>query len=494
MTDQHLLAEFDALEFDEKMILALLALIGEPIGRAMILDHLRKAEINDSKNVRYKVETLDDTLRKLDRLAFISTITGRGLICNVKLRWPAIRAAIGAHMLDELADAHDFVVPMRQTWNSVEPRSYRAGVARLRMALLRGLQRKYVAPLLQFCEASYESAQLHPLIDIFGRPFEAGMVARVHPELQDEVLARLLANAQREPATATALREFCEQFFERRMEEDSYVSSELRLALTEQAMLCGRLDDATRYLQLAEGPLKQFYEAAIAALRGEQAGAIVAFEAALKALRRESGKRKQLFEGMGGHLYILALLRSGDSKHLKSAETYLDSELRAPHNHDTAVYQQLNLLRQIRAGTLQADGGAWPRMGGAPAGADVPVAVVLLTVAAGVERARRRIAGAGAARRTGRIPADRRTGRRAARPSGRRGAVTPRRRAAGAPGLCRHDAVVRAPGSMAAPAHGADQSSTSCAGRRHRRDAAGLDAGLRCPPRPDRRRAARTKT
>src|SRR5471032_3318330 len=188
------------------------------------------------------------------------------------------------------------------------------------------------------------------------------MVARVHPELQDEVLARLLANAQREPATATALREFCEQFFERRMEEDSYVSSELRLALTEQAMLCGRLDDATRYLQLAEGPLKQFYEAAIAALRGEQAGAIVAFEAALKALRRESGKRKQLFEGMGGHLYILALLRSGDAKHLKSAETYLDSALRAPHNHDTAVYQQLNLLRQIRAGTLQADvvhGRAW---------------------------------------------------------------------------------------------------------------------------------------
>src|SRR5471030_2206567 len=107
MTDQHLLAEFDALEFDEKMILALLALIGEPIGRAMILDHLRKAEINDSKNVRYKVETLDDTLRKLDRLAFISTVTGRGLVCNVKLRWPAIRAAIGAHMLDELADAHD---------------------------------------------------------------------------------------------------------------------------------------------------------------------------------------------------------------------------------------------------------------------------------------------------------------------------------------------------------------------------------------------------
>src|SRR5471032_1446898 len=318
------------------------------------------------------------------------------------------------------------------------------------------------------------------------------MVARVHPELQDEVLARLLANAQREPATATALREFCEQFFERRMEEDSYVSSELRLALTEQAMLCGRLDDATRYLQLAEGPLKQFYEAAIAALRGEQAGAIVAFEAALKALRRESGKRKQLFEGMGGHLYILALLRSGDAKHLKSAETYLDSALRAPHNHDTAVYQQLNLLRQIRASTLQADvvhGRAWE----APLQAQMFQSLLyywlslpelnargaeLQELAQHAEQAGFQLIAGQAAALLGH-QGDAEQARRAAALRARLGFADM--------------AVVRAPGSMAAPAHGADQSSTSCGGRLHRRDAAGLDAGLRCPPRPDRRRAARTK-
>ena len=45
MADPKLLAEFDALEFNEKMILALLALIGEPVGRTAILDHLNKARI-----------------------------------------------------------------------------------------------------------------------------------------------------------------------------------------------------------------------------------------------------------------------------------------------------------------------------------------------------------------------------------------------------------------------------------------------------------------
>jgi SNF2 family DNA or RNA helicase len=52
---------------------------------------------------------------------------------------------------------------------------------------------------------------------------------------------------------------------------------------------------------------------------------------------------------------VLALLRSADPKLHKTAETYLDLALKAPHNHDSAVYQQLSMLRQIRAGTLDAE-------------------------------------------------------------------------------------------------------------------------------------------
>ena len=43
MTDTTLQLEFDALEFNEKMVLALLALIGEPVGRTAILDLLKHA-------------------------------------------------------------------------------------------------------------------------------------------------------------------------------------------------------------------------------------------------------------------------------------------------------------------------------------------------------------------------------------------------------------------------------------------------------------------
>nr|WP_315399984.1 DEAD/DEAH box helicase [uncultured Duganella sp.] len=355
MSDPKLLAEFDALEFNEKMMLALLALIGEPVGRAAILDHLNKARIEDGDGRRYSVGTLDEALRKLERLAFVSVVTGRGFACNPKLRWPAMRASIGTHALDDLCEAYDELVPMRQTWNSVEPRSYRAGMARLRMGLLRGQAPQQIAPILAFCLGSYEAAQLHPVIDIFGRPFEPGMIARVHPLLQDDVLAVLLENARRELPTVPVIREFCEQHLQRRLAARDDVSPELRLALAEDAILGGRLDDAKRYLERTAGPRSQLLASTIVLLRGATGAAFAGYEAALKLLRRETGKRKHLFAGIGAHLYLLSLLRSDDPKHQKAADAYLEIAVRLPPNYDAAIHQQIDMLRQVRAGTMQTD-------------------------------------------------------------------------------------------------------------------------------------------
>nr|WP_315216100.1 DEAD/DEAH box helicase [uncultured Duganella sp.] len=355
MADPKLLAEFDALEFNEKMILALLALIGEPVGRTAILDHLNKARIEDKDGHHYNVGTLDESMRKLERLAFISVVTGRGFICNPKLRWPAMRASIGTHALDDLCEAYDELVPMRQTWNSVEPRSYRAGMARLRMGLLRGQAPQQIQAVLAFCLGSYEAAQLHPIVDIFGRPFEPGMIARVHPLLQDDVLAVLLENAKRELPTVPVIREFCEQHLQRRLAAKDDISAELRLALAEDAILCGRLDDAKRYLERTAGPQSQFLASTIVLLRGATGAAFAGYEAALKLLRRETGKRKHLFAGIGAYLYLLSLLRSEDPKHQKAADAYLEIAVRMPPNYDAAIHQQIDMLRQIRAGTMQTD-------------------------------------------------------------------------------------------------------------------------------------------
>lgn len=363
MSNTTLQAEFDALEFSEKMILALLALIGEPIGRTAILDLLKLARIEDAATgKRYTIATLDDALRKLDRLAFVSSVVGRGFACNPKLRWPAMRAAIGTHALDDLCNAYEELTPLRQTWNSVEPRSYRAGMALLRMGFIRGKAPQQVLPLLEFCQNSYEAMQLHPLVEIFGRPFEPGLLARAHPLLQDEILATLLDNAQYEPATVPAIREFCEQHLLRRMTAKDDIGARLRMAMADDAILAGRIDDARRYLERTAGPHSQYLASTVVLLQGAASAALVGFEASLKALRRETGKRKQLLTGFGSYLYLITLLRGSDAKLLKAAETYLDIAVRLPQNRATAVHQQLDMLRQIRAGTLTADavtGLAW---------------------------------------------------------------------------------------------------------------------------------------
>jgi superfamily II DNA or RNA helicase len=355
MTDTTLQAEFDALAFNEKMILALLALIGEPTGRTALLDLLKHARIEDPEGKRFTVHTLDDAVQKLDRLAFTSVVVGRGHVCNPKLRWPAIRAAIGTHALDDLCAAYMELAPLRQTWGGYEPRSYRAGMALLRMGLLRGQAPQQVLPVLTFCLNSYEAAQLHPLVEIFGRPFEPGMLARVHPLLQDDILSILLENAQYEPQTAPAIREFCEQHLQRRLAAKDDIDPALRLALADDAILGGRLDDAKRHLERTAGPASQLLASTVVLLQGATSAALGGFEAALKVLRRDSGKRKALFEGFGSYLHLAALLRSPDPKHQKTVQGYLEIAVRLPQNRGTAVHQQLDMLRQIRAGTMAAD-------------------------------------------------------------------------------------------------------------------------------------------
>jgi len=351
-----LLAEFEALGQPEKAILALLSLVGDPMGRTAILDHMAAAGVRDANGQPFTALTLDDPLLRLERLAFTTAVMGRGHICNARLRWPAIRAAIGAHLLDDICKAYETLNPMRQNWNGAyEPRSYRHGVARLRMALLRGRPPQDVMPLLAACMVCYEAAQLHPIVDIFSRPFEAGMLLLVHPAMQDDVLMLLVQHTQKEPGLAPLVRGYAERHLQRRQAAEQAVSPALRLAMAEHSILCGRLADAERFLAGLDGALAQCFASAILLLRGDVAGAINGYETALKAIRRESGKRKHLFQGIAGHLYVLALLRSGDARHLKSAESYLELAVHAQHNADSAVYQQLSMLRQIRAGTMQAD-------------------------------------------------------------------------------------------------------------------------------------------
>jgi len=344
---QQLLAEFDALEFHQKMLLALLALLGEPTGKTSIAAHLKQAGIMDGN-----LGAVSDALQQLERQALISEVIGRGYLGGARLRWPALRAALDAGAFGDLGRAVETISPMRRSWDGgVELRSYHQGLARLRIGLLRGDAPQQVLPLLGACLACHEASQLHPLVAICARPFEPELIAHIHPLLQEDVLAVLLHHAQREEGSAPELRAAAEARC-----HGPALAGTLPLTLAEHLMLCGQFDAATLLLQQRAGSaIAQLLSSNIALLRGEHAAALDGFDAALKLLRQANGKRKIAFPGIGSHLYLLALLRSADPKRQKQAHAYLDAVLAAHPNDDSAVHLQLDLLRQVRAGTLPAD-------------------------------------------------------------------------------------------------------------------------------------------
>ena len=334
-----------ALELRQQLTLALLALAGEPFGKPRIVEHLQRAEVKISE------ADLAEDLVDLRLHGLVAELPSRGLVCAPEAAWPAIRAAIDAGKFHALCAAYELVTPLRKNWEGfVVLRSYRQGVALLRMALIRGDAPARVVPLLSACMSCHEAGYLHPLVDICARPFEPELFARISPSLRDEVLTILLANVQREPANARALREFAEQHM-----AQGPVSTRLRLAMGEHLILCGRFDDALALVAELDESQARFLRSVVLLLRDEHEAALKGFEDALKLLRRETGKRKQCFQGLGSHLYVLALMRSGDPKHDKLAEAYLDIATRMIQNHDTAAYQQLSMLRQIRGGTVDAD-------------------------------------------------------------------------------------------------------------------------------------------
>ncbi|MES2898459.1 MAG: DEAD/DEAH box helicase [Pseudomonadota bacterium] len=345
MSKGDLQAQFAALELPEQLALAVLAMAGEPIGRARLFEHLKSVAAFATE------EQVGVTLAKFRKSGMASEMVHRGWVSNAELTWPALKAALDSRNFFPLAHAYTVINPLRRNWEG-QPvlRSYRQGLALLRMALIGGGAPDDVLPLLSASMACHESGYLHPLVDICGRPFEPELLARIHPLLRDEVLTVLLENAQREPASAPLLRAAAERRF-----DQGPPAMALRVVMTEHLILCGRLDDAARLAVELDASLALFFSSVVKLLRDELSDAIVGFELALKQLRKETGKRKMCFPGFGGHLYVLALLRSEDPKHQAAAVAYLDIATRAVQNHDTAAYQQLNLLRQIRAGTADPE-------------------------------------------------------------------------------------------------------------------------------------------
>jgi superfamily II DNA or RNA helicase len=336
---------FDACSRRQKLALAVLALVGEPMGRSRLFGHLSHLEAVDTETA------LAADLAELQGKGLVAGVTGRGFAIVPEATWPATEMVLKEGLLSTMREVYAHMSPLRLDWQGTPMlRSYRQGLALLRMALAGGEGVKVVGPLLEACLRCHEAAYLHPFVEICGRPFEPGLLERINPALRDDVLSCLVTDVQYTPENAPELRDYALDYL-----AHGGASMALRVSLAEHLLLCGRLDELEQLLHDLDDSDDLLYRSLLLLLRDDLDGALDGFEKALKALRRETGKRKAIFPGIGGHLYVTALLRSAAPKHQKAAEAYLDIATRAVGSSDLAVYQQLSMLRQIRAGTVDTD-------------------------------------------------------------------------------------------------------------------------------------------
>jgi SNF2 family DNA or RNA helicase len=336
---------FDSCNQRQKTLLAILAFVNEPMGRNRLLGFYSLIDTD------FTEQELVDDLAQLQANGLVTQITGRGAAIVPDAVWLAIQPVLKARRLSDFWGAYMHESPLRMDWQGNPVlRSYRQGVALLRFALIGGEDPRTVNALLQACERCHEAAYLHPLVEICARPFEPAIVERINPVLRDDVLAVLVSFSQRDPASAPAIRDYALDHV--RLHGASMA---MRVALAEHLLLCGRLDAVEALLHDLDDSATLFFRGVLSLLRDDLGGGLADFDKALKALRRETGKRKAVFEGIGSHLCATALLRSTDPKHQKAVEAYLDIATRAVQSHDTAVYQQLSMLHHVRGGTVDPE-------------------------------------------------------------------------------------------------------------------------------------------
>ena len=333
----------------ERTVVALLAVHGEALGKTRILEYLRHMGVRDARGRGFTNVTLGETLGRLRELGLATAPEGSGFICAPHIAEQALREALDNGSFDALCMAIEEIDPARRTYGGhLYMRTYPQAVARLRMAMLRGLSPQELLPWLEACYQFEVSSESHPYADAIGRPFDASLFAHLHPQVQEQAMIALLQHAVDAPATAPAVRAHAEGM----MASGAGDVAHLRIALARHWLLCGRLAQAE---ELAGDDITMQVRAVAACLRSDIDAALPAFDTTLKLMRKTVGKRNVALPGFPGVLHLLSLLRSSDPKAGKQADTLLEAARRMLCGGDVAIWRQLYPLRQVLAGTMKPE-------------------------------------------------------------------------------------------------------------------------------------------
>lgn len=346
---------FQALSVPEQTILGLMALSGQELGKTQLMQVLRMARLS-MQGKAFDEKSLKALLDRMDKKAYVelSKYYG-GTLYRPHEAWNngIIHACLANQSFDGLCAALMLgrLLPEKQYYYVS---SYETAVACLRIALLRGEEPDTVRQWLEKAQRMHSRQSVDRTYEIaLGPNYYSDWLARIHPDMLEEVLTALLncARFQLRSGRMIFLSKYSLSYLAGK--KDQLVSAAFCFQLADVLLLNGRIEEALALCQASDYGL--LIQAAVYALQNDNVQAVSVFMAGLKGFRQAKGYRNALIPGFCGYLYVLALLRDKDPKVRKQAHTYVQLALKNNDAPDYDLWRQFDALVKVQAGEANVE-------------------------------------------------------------------------------------------------------------------------------------------
>ena len=345
MNPSDLFERYTALDEPQKTILATMALVGSTPGKSRLVSYLGQVRNGKAKGAALTLKTIESILFGLLRAGLIEQVQGGDCQCKPAVQALVLKSAMADGSFERICADVDRYYHVNFANAAILPANCRSALMLLRMAMLRGQDVHVVTHCLAACQRYYDPRQIHPYLQVFVQPFDAELFALLQPLVQEAVLVVLLPDCLNQLEPTQALNACAQQLLARPGPHNpQFVST-----YAQHLLMCGQLDQLKALADTRADELGVAFRSAMLLLKGELDAATSGFEAALKTLRKNSGRSTVIFSGLCGYLHVLALLRSTDAKLQKRAMGYLAQAMRQPGSDDSP-FGLLDYLRQVQTG------------------------------------------------------------------------------------------------------------------------------------------------
>lgn len=292
-----LLASFNLLSNDEQRILQALSVIYAPIGQTAFQELLKNSAIFPPNTVAI----IDKTLREKLLNKELIVISPDGWQCPPDIVEHLTRLAARQPWFNKLAV---FLIADHKPYYSYRVILANA-IKKLRIFLYQDNDKAFIADLQQI--RSYHPQDFTETINrIFFNDFDADWFASLSEQIKFLVLNYFVSNSLWCLSDATLQYQLLEQFFGTEKSDNQ----EIVRTVIEQRLLRGNFNDAETWLagDMSSYGLKIL--ATLHLLQNHNDEALALFNAALKALKKETSKRNISIDGLYGYFFSLALLRN----------------------------------------------------------------------------------------------------------------------------------------------------------------------------------------